>query len=429
MSDKDIFNMSDEEFLKNYGKDSDYNSEPEEKGEEQKAEPEIKEEIPVPQEEDNLVPVDEENNSDSNESEIKTESKEIEPENNEVQTEPKVKTVRTKIKTGSKPKENTSDVNEEKTEVETKQNNSDKIETKNDVEPDYKALYQKIMAPFKADGKTIQLKDVNEAIALMQKGVNYTRKTQNLAKYQKSILSLENANLLDNGKLNNLINIAKGDKEAIKQLLAEHKIDPMDLSSENYDGQPSNYVPRNNLVDDAYVNFKGALDEVQGTLEGQAVIRDLLNSDDRTKSEVYQDPRLIGLLVQQKQNGIYDTVMGEVQRRKTIGLIPDSVPLIYAYNQVGQELTAQGRLSQMQGKNNNVTGNVVNPSGSAVSSQAPAPMPPKVNTQSKPANSFNNNARARAAATTRMTPAADKQVRNPLSLSDDEFMKQYGTRY
>src|SRR5574344_1636015 len=46
---------------------------------------------------------------------------------------------------------------------------------------DYKAFHDQVMAPFQANGKTIQLRSVDEAIQLMQQGANYTRKMQAIA--------------------------------------------------------------------------------------------------------------------------------------------------------------------------------------------------------------------------------------------------------
>lgn len=414
MSDN-ILNMSDEDFMKNYGQgEGIINNDSQEPDNAKEPEPQ----------------------TDSGQT---SDQKIDEPQNDSNQTEPPAEPVTDNTDSNSddnnqgdsssgsdnKTTEPVTDNNDIKSNNKTNKNNSDTIDSNNDIEPDYKALYQKIMAPFKADGKLIQLKDVNEAITLMQKGVNYTRKMQNLAKYQKPVLSLEKANLLDTAKLNTLINIYNGDKEAIKQLLAERKIDPMDLSYDGYnndDNSHTNYIPNNNMVDDSYVNFRNAVDDVKDTPEGQAVIADLLNSDDRTKAEVFQDPRLIGLLVQQKASGLYDQVMNEVHRKRAIGLLDNSVPLIYAYNQVGNEMNAQ--LSRKQGKNINAAGSIKS-SGSAMNAMSQNP----VRRTTQPKQSFTNNARARAAATNRTSPTTDKQIRNPLSMSDEEFLKTFGGRY
>ncbi len=67
--------------------------------------------------------------------------------------------------------------------------------------PDYKALYEKVMAPLKANGKTIDIKSPEELIQLAQMGANYTRKMQAIAPHRKVLLMLENNGLLDEGKL------------------------------------------------------------------------------------------------------------------------------------------------------------------------------------------------------------------------------------
>ena len=56
---------------------------------------------------------------------------------------------------------------------------------------DYKAFHDKMMAPFVANGKTIQLQSVDEAIQLMQMGANYTRKMQSIAPHRKVLMMLE----------------------------------------------------------------------------------------------------------------------------------------------------------------------------------------------------------------------------------------------
>ena len=61
--------------------------------------------------------------------------------------------------------------------------------------------YNKIMAPFKANGKMIELRSPEEAVSLMQMGANYTRKMQELQPHRKTLLMLQDNNLLDAEKL------------------------------------------------------------------------------------------------------------------------------------------------------------------------------------------------------------------------------------
>ena len=64
-------------------------------------------------------------------------------------------------------------------------------EESDNQEVDYKDFYDKVMAPIKANGHTIQLKNQEEVIKLIQQGANYTKKMQELAPYRKAALMLK----------------------------------------------------------------------------------------------------------------------------------------------------------------------------------------------------------------------------------------------
>ena len=125
--------------------------------------------------------------------------------------------------------------------------------TKDDVtqSTDYKTFHDKMMAPFVANGKTIQLQSVDEAIQLMQMGANYTRKMQSIAPHRKVLMMLENNGLLDEGKLSRLIDLDKKNPEAIRALVKEAGIDPLDIDVES----DSTYVPGDHVVSDEAMAF------------------------------------------------------------------------------------------------------------------------------------------------------------------------------
>ena len=59
-------------------------------------------------------------------------------------------------------------------------------------ELDYKAEYEKLLKPFKANGRDIQVGSVDDAIALMQMGANYNKKMAALKPNMKLLKMLEN---------------------------------------------------------------------------------------------------------------------------------------------------------------------------------------------------------------------------------------------
>ena len=88
---------------------------------------------------------------------------------------------------------------------------ADTEDTQDTAEVDFEAAYKRIMAPFKASKRMMQVNNIDDAIALMQKGADYHNKMKTLSPNLKIVNMLEKEGLLNQGKLNNLIDISKKD--------------------------------------------------------------------------------------------------------------------------------------------------------------------------------------------------------------------------
>lgn len=281
---------------------------------------------------------------------------------------------------------------------------SDKIENQdNNDTPNYEEFYKTVMAPFKANGRMVQLNNAQEVISLMQKGTDYTRKTQDLARYKKPLLMLEKAKLLDEDNVSFYIDLMNGNQEAIRKLLKDKNIDTLSLPSEE---EPINYVPSGNKVSDIEVAIDDTIKNIAGKPYGNSFLADVSNYDDVTKSYIGQDPRILEALFQQKQQGVYDRIVAEVERQKLIGNISPNTPFVEAYYNVGMMLRQQ--VYNQQGRNGFNT-----------------PQPLTRRPAITPSN-LNNSQRARAAGITRTSSQARQPIKNPLSMSDEEFLKQFG---
>ena len=195
-----------------------------------------------------------------------------------------------------------------------KDQNTDKEPTKVDnQEVDYKSIYEQVFKPFKANGKEITPKSVEDIISLMQMGANYTKKMQLMAPMKKVVQSLDNAKIAEQ-ELNFRIDVSKGDKEAIKQLLIKHKIDPLEI---DLDGD-NTYSPRNNIASDEDVEFNDTLMDIHDSLPR---IQEILNNtwDDNSKKVILKDPRLMRALHEEVQMGRFDEVQKRLEAEKTFG--------------------------------------------------------------------------------------------------------------
>ena len=277
---------------------------------------------------------------------------------------------------------------------------------------DYKAFHDQVMAPFQANGKTIQLRSVDEAIQLMQQGANYTRKMQAIAPHRKVLMMLENNGLLDESKLSRLIDLEKKNPDAIRALVKEAGIDPLDIDVH----EESTYTPGNHAVPDEAVAFQTSLDEVSSTPDGQETVRHITASwDPESKAELWKDPSILGTIHQQRISGVYDRVVAEIERQRTIGAIPANVSLLNAYRVIGERMTQAGAFQDLV--------------AAQQAAQHPAVQHPVATRVASAKPAVTNSGKVSAAAPTRTaTPRRAEAFINPLAMSDDEFMKQFANR-
>lgn len=269
----------------------------------------------------------------------------------------------------------------------------------------------RIMAPFKANGRDIQVKNVDEAIRLMQMGANYNKKMEGLKPSMKILKMLDNNQLLDEQKLSFLIDISKKDPAAIQQLLRDSGIDPLSLDPDN----APKYAPGDHAVSDKEVELDSVLDEVHASATGQRTIQTVTAWDEHSKRILAENPQLISTINTMMANGIYDQIADEVERRKVLGDLKN-LSALDAIKLVGDELQAKGLLQA---------------TATAPTAAAPSTPEPVATRVKAPAAETDTEraAKARAAGTTKSTTNVAKQEFNPLAMSDEEFEKMSSAHF
>lgn len=384
---KNPLEMSDEDILKMNP------PEVEEPKEEPHQEEEEKVEESTTEEEDSKEePKESEENDDSENKTSEEESKEELTE--ESKEEPKKEEENNSSDSGSKEEEKEKSSKEAEKKEENKEQPSEKSAT-----IDYKKFYEKIMTPFKANGKLIALKTPEEAIQLMQMGANYTRKMQAIAPYKKTLLMLENNGLLDEDKLSFLIDLDKKNPEAIKKLIKDAGIDPMDIDTST---EPQ-YKEGSHKVSNEEAAFMTVLDDLKQSQDGMQTIKEInSNWDDASKNILWSSPNIMRTIHQQRENGVYQLIVDEMERQRTLGNISPETPFLVAYKQIGDALVAN--------------------------KQKTVPQPVAVKAKTVKTSTVKNNEKAKAAAPNRTTPSAPKRFINPLAMSDEDFLKQMKDR-
>ena len=276
---------------------------------------------------------------------------------------------------------------------------SDKKDEKQNDDINYEAEYKKILAPFKANGKNIQVDNVDDAITLMQMGANYNKRMASLKPNLKIVKMLQQNDLLDEHKLSHLIDISNKDPEAIAKFLKDSEIDPMDLNTETSD----TYKPKDHRVNDLEIELDQAIDSIKENESYPKTIDTISNQwDEQSREIILSDPKIIPVIDQHVQTGIFDKIVTEMEKERTLGRL-DGVSDIHAYKLIGDRLMKAGKLLP-----NQETSNV---------SQQKAD-------ETKKAEVVRNKKRKAAATTkTTTTKKVDKTEFDPLGMSDEEFAK------
>ncbi len=392
--------MSDDDFLKSQPPAIEEQEEPKDDADSSGSEDQ------VDQDPDNSNP--DEGNDNGDQFTNSDDPDEGEGEGDDQQTEPdgEENNLNDKKDTDSLQKTNLDDKISVKDDSTQKKSSTDSDKDKSKITPsvDYEGFYKKIMKPLKANGKMIELRTPEEAIQLMQMGANYTRKMQAIAPYRKTLLMLENNGLLDENKLSFLIDLDKKNPEAIKKLIKESGIDPMEIDTD----ADIKYQEGNHRVTDEEATFASIINDIRESDNGTETLNVINSWDDASKEVLWKNPEIARVIHEQinSDNKIFETINNEINRRKTLGTIPPNTPFLQAYKIVGDELVQEANRQQ----------------------QLQARKEPVVTKPAVKKSKLTNSDKVKSAATTRTTSKTATKFINPLAMDDDEFLKQMKNR-
>lgn len=260
-------------------------------------------------------------------------------------------------------------------------------------EVDYKAAYEKIMAPFRANNREMRVSNVDEALQLMQMGANYNKKMSAIKPYLRAIKTLERHQLLDENKLAFLVDLHNRDKGAIEKLLKDGEISPMDL-----DPDAAEYTPKTRPVSDREVELENVLNDLEGS-QYYAKTLSLVSKewDQKSREIIVENPQLLNTIHDHIAAGIFDRVVSEMERQRMFGRL-QGMSDIEAYKATGDYLHSQGAFNQ------------------------PGKSTPAANSPRNAKAAEDIRKQRRAVAPTRQNPGpASAPVKNVLDLSDEEF--------
>ena len=238
--------------------------------------------------------------------------------------------------------EETSNTTEEGQEEHT-QEETGKSEDESEVteEVNYKEFYEKVaLAKFTANGREVEgFKNPEDLIRAQQMLHGYSDKMKVFKEYKKFLKPLEERGVTaDPEKFNLAMSLLDGDPEAIKKVLKDKNIDPLELDLEDI-----KYVPRVKLPSEAQLlieeNYEQAENLGVGDKFNKVISRDW---DIPSLQEFVNNAAVRADLLLHLKDGTYDIVQNEIKRMELL----DTTGVLDGMNSVEKYRAAVGRLQQ-----------------------------------------------------------------------------------
>lgn len=210
-----------------------------------------------------------------------------------------------------------------------------------DSTPESVATTPDTLYKIKANGKEFEM-TLDELKQTASKGMDYLKKTTALKPYRTMIAAMEE-NKVSPEDINLLIDLKKGNKEAIAKLIKENEVDVYDLPEAN------DYRPREYRQSETALEMKEVLSTISKDAEFSRTSEIYAAFDEQTKAFLNEDPSRIAGLHNDIKTGVFDKVLPLAEKKAMIDGY--NAPFLQYYLQAGQEiLNANNRPIQTEQK-------------------------------------------------------------------------------
>ena len=167
---------------------------------------------------------------------------------------------------------------------------------------------------FKANGKEYEMTDdemKSQFPKIFGQAMDYTKKTQAMKPWRQTIDAIESAKL-SHEDVSLMIDVLRGDKQAIAEVIKRTGTDALDIDTEN-----SKYTPKSYGRDETALAIKDVIDEISADKEYDITHKILSKEwDDKSFAEFTKDPDLIRQLHVDVKSGMYNQVQPIAEKLK-----------------------------------------------------------------------------------------------------------------
>ena len=197
-------------------------------------------------------------------------------------------------------------------------------------------FHKTLTAPLKAAGHEFTFDDPNQIRELVSKGIDYTRKMQQISHLRGIGEILRENDMMDAEKLAYAIDLANHKPEAIARLIKESGLDTYDLGedkADSYQVSPVNIDGKAKAV-----MVREIVESYQDDANFNALFQEARTWDNESQVALVNNPEYLHLLAAHANNGVYKQVMAKVMQERA--LTGTSEPILAHYDRVGKAMFA-----------------------------------------------------------------------------------------
>jgi hypothetical protein len=170
-------------------------------------------------------------------------------------------------------------------------------------------------------------------------GLGYQKKMKELGDKAQIADLLESNGISSEDDLNFLLDLKNKNPEAIKKLILDSGIDPLDIDTD----EDSTYVPNDYEGVKTNPELKQITDTLMESPEGQKTIDLFANNwDSKSHDLAVEHPGLLLDIETHKKSGAFNTIQTAVEYEKSLGNIPSNLSDVEAYMMIGLKLEKEG---------------------------------------------------------------------------------------
>ncbi len=265
----------------------------------------------------------------------------------------------------------------------------------------------------KADGSEFEF-NIKELMQLAPKAMNYTRKMQELKPWRKTISALQD-NEISQDDINLMIDVLKGDKDAITSVIQRTGFDPLEIDPEKeVSYNPNDYGRSEQELDIQEIENRISRDPEYN------ITTHVVNSqwDDRSRAAMFENPGMIEGLHSDIRSGVFDKVSPMAMKMKALdgGRKSDIEYYVEAGADYYRQLDAERTHNEAQERANQEAQKVADEQRQAVE---------QVKTRSNQQATIKKTAAARKAASPTKRAAGTRNVVDYLEDNDEAFDDWY----